>query len=419
MKKIGKIKNMAASFSEVSEQVNGSSRLSRFVWQAVELPLECVILLIGGMTLAVTGCLLFAVASGNLPYYENGFFGLLLVVFSLQTITLGKTPFGEMRRSRRLLGFGLAVGAIGIVTGVIPALLAPLPRMLLFFCFGLGGSAQLLRLYHDETRLRVWLQYGGIFRHLAWACSSVYSLSAIVGLLLLIQPPLPTSLTATILFLFGCSVLCLAGVLRLVYRVYPASPASIAADAGLTFEQSMLLFTGVFMVLLGLLLVPVSLGLLPFAANAQLGLLMIIFALQMLAVGNTPIGPFPRRSWFMVSLGLLFALPGIISCSIPHLLVAPLTVLVGVLNLLGGLLPLGSGLLSTAGTGAGNAVHPLLKNLTRTQLLLNLLSILFGASMLVPGIIPGLLSGVILALNGGVLLYLLRLLICLAVLAQK
>lgn len=39
--------------------------------------------------------------------------------------------------------------------------------------------------------------------------------------------------------------------------------------------------------------------------------------------------------------------------------------------------------------------------------------------MLVPGIIPGLLSGVILALNGGVLLYLLRLLICLAVLAQK
>ena len=173
------------------------------------------------------------------------------------------------------------------------------------------------------------------------------------------------------------------------------------------------------MVLLGLLLVPVSLGLLPFAANAQLGLLMTIFALQMLAAGNTPIGPFPRRSWFMVCLGLLFALPGIVSCVIPCLLVAPLTFFVGVLNLLGGLLPLGLGLLHPVAPTSGNAVHPLLKKLSRTQLLLNLLSILFGASMLVPGIIPGLVTGVVLALNGGMLLYLLRLLLSIAALGAK
>ena len=396
-----------------------SSWLRRFFWQAAELPLESVILMIGGMALAVTGGLLFVVAGGSLPYYENGLFGLLLVVYSLQTISLGKTPFGELRRSRRLIGFGLAVSCIGIATACIPGLFGPLPRLLLAACFGLGGAVQFIQLYQDETRLRVWLKIGGDLRRLAWACASVYGLSALTGLLLWLAPPLPTTVSAILLLLFGAAAIHLAAVLRRVYHAYPAADPTQTAKDGLTFNHCMLLFTGAFMVLLGLLLVPVSLGLLPFAANAQLGLLMTIFALQMLAAGNTPIGPFPRRSWFMVCLGLLFALPGIVSCVIPCLLVAPLTFFVGALNLLGGLLPLGLGLLRPAAPTSGNAVHPLLKKLSRTQLLLNLLSILFGASMLVPGIIPGLVTGVVLALNGGMLLYLLRLLLLIAALGAK
>ena len=39
--------------------------------------------------------------------------------------------------------------------------------------------------------------------------------------------------------------------------------------------------------------------------------------------------------------------------------------------------------------------------------------------MLVPGIIPGLVTGVVLALNGGMLLYLLRLLLSIAALGAK
>ena len=44
---------------------------------------------------------------------------------------------------------------------------------------------------------------------------------------------------------------------------------------------------------------------------------------------------------------------------------------------------------------------------------MNLLTILFGASMLVSNLIPGLVIGVILAANGCVLLYLLHILIVL------
>ena len=388
-----------------------SKRLDRFLFEKADIPLESVILLIGGMALAVTGGLLFPVSTGRLPYYENGFFGLLLIVFALQTITLGKTPFGDMRRSKFLLFFGVVVAIIGIITCFIPGLFGPLPRILLFVCFGLGGMLQLLQASLDITKMRTWMQFGGVFHRLLFACVSVYGLSILAGFLLWTQPSLPTSITATIMLLFGFAVIYLGGVLRLVYRIYPEAESSRNDPSGLSFDHSMLLLTSVFMILLGTLLIPVNLGLLPFAENAQLGLLMIIFAIQMLASGNTPIGPFPHRSLFMVGCGFLFAAVGIVSCVIPNVLVAPLTFLVGVLNILGGLIPLGKRLLLLAQPTNESAVHPLLQKLSRTQLTMNLLSIMFGTSMFVPGIVPGLVIGAILAANGGVLLYLLRILV--------
>ena len=54
-----------------------------------------------------------------------------------------------------------------------------------------------------------------------------------------------------------------------------------------------------------------------------------------------------------------------------------------------------------------------MKKLQATTLIMNLLTILFGISMLVSNFIPGLIIGVILAANGGVLLYLLKILITL------
>ena len=396
-----------------------SKRLDRFLFEEADLPLESVILLIGGMALVVTGGLLFSVSAGRLPYYENGFFGLLLIIFALQTITMGKTPFGDMHRSNSLLFFGVVIASIGIITCFIPGLFGRLPRILLFVCFCLGGILQLLQAYLDKTKMRTWMKLGGVFRHLLFACVSVYGLSILAGFLIWTQLPLPTSLTVTIMLLFGFAVIYLGGVLRLVYRVYPEAESSRNDQFGLSFDHSMLLITSVFMILLGTLLIPVNLGLLPFSENAQLGLLMIIFAIQMLASGNTPLGPFPHRSLFMVGCGVLFAALGIVSCVIPNILVVPLTFLVGVLNIIGGLIPLGKRLFLLAQPTNESSVHPLLQNLSRTQLTMNLLSIMFGTSMFVPGIVSGLVIGAILAANGGVLLYLLRLLVAIAALGKE
>jgi hypothetical protein len=150
---------------------------------------------------------------------------------------------------------------------------------------------------------------------------------------------------------------------------------------------------------------------LPFSGSAQLGLLMVLFSVQMLAFGSTPVGAFPR-TWLVVLLGLLFAALGIISCVVPLILVPFLTLLIGLLNLAGG----GAGLFKTVMPLMKNFKQkcpavPILIKLTVTQIAMNLVSILFGTSMLVSGLLPGWVVGVILTANGAVLLYLMYLLV--------
>ena len=381
------------------------------IFKKADLPLEVVILLVGGMTLLISGALLFAVSAGVLPYYENGLYGLLLVVFALQTILLGKTPFGDMRRSTPLLAVGSVIAAVGIATCFIPDLLGQTPRMLLWVCFGAGGFLLLLQMLLDRNKFRSWAKYGGVFRHLILGCVAVYLLSMLIGLLIWGKNLLTTPATAFAVLIFGAAVVYLALVLRKIYRTYPEAEKLRQEGVGLSTEHSMLLLMGIFMILLGMLLIPVNLGMLPFSGSAQLGLLMVMFAIQMLASGNTPIGPFPR-SWLMILLGLLFAALGIVSCILPEALVPLLTVLVGVLNILGGAITLGKMVFSNPRKpGEPRVPRPaILTKLFATQLIMNLLSIMFGTSMLCAHLIPGLAIGVILASNGGVLLYLLHIL---------
>jgi hypothetical protein len=381
------------------------------ILEKTDLPLEAAILLIAGMTMLITGALLFPVSAGLLPYYENGLYGLLLVMFALQIITLGKTPFGDMRRSRLLLAAGVLIAAVGIVACFIPDVLGRLPRMLLFLCFGPGGFLLLLQMCLAKDKLRTWVKYGGILRHLIPACGAVYVLSMLIALLLWKQSLLTTPATAMVLLIYGVAIVYLAFVLRKVYGMYPDAEKPGSGGVGISTDQAMILLMGIFMLLLGMLLIPVNFGLLPFSGSAQLGLLMVIFAVQMLASGNTPLGPFPR-SWLMISLGLLFASLGIVSCIIPEILVSQLTVLVGVLNILGGVITLwkiGIPRLRRS-EGPDGPASRALTGLFAAQLTLNVLTILFGASMLVSNLIPGPVIGVILAANGCVLLYLLHIL---------
>ncbi|HNV36973.1 MAG TPA: DUF308 domain-containing protein [Rectinema sp.] len=378
-----------------------------------KLPFEIVMLIIAAVIILITGAMLFPVYSGTLPYYENGLYGLLLIIFALQTITLGRTPFGDTPRSRLLLVVGLLIAIIGMVTSLIPISIS-FSRVLLFLCLGPGGLLLFLQMLFIKDKLKSWVKYGGIFRHLIFACSAVYILSMVIALLLWKQNLLTTPMTAVVILFFGTAVFYLATVLGKIDRTYPEAAKNPIGDIKLSIEQTMILFTSIFMIIIGVLLIPVNLGMLPFSSSAQLGILMVIFAIQMLAFGNTPIGPFPR-TWPMIGLGILFAVLGAISCIIPGILVSVLTILVGILNILGGIIALTKMLPkgSKQKTEPREPIPPILKKLFATQLTLNLLQILFGTSMLIPGKVPGMVIGVILAANGGVLSYLLSILVTL------
>ena len=381
------------------------------MFKDADLDLEVILLFLAGMTVGVAGILLFPVSTGAIPYYENGLYGLLLFFFALQMVALGKTPFGDMRRSRGLLAAGVLVAAVGIVTCFVPDILGTVPRLALAACFGLGGLALLLQMFLSPDKYPAWAKHGGILRGLAPACGAVYLLSMSIGLLVWKHDLLSVRMTAVTVLVYGAAILALGFLLRKVYRLYPEAAKIPAGESGLSIDKAMILLTGVFMVILGVLLVPVNLGLIPFSGSAQLGLLVVILAIQMLASGSTPIGPF-RRTWLMILLGFPFAALGVISCIIPGILVPHLTLLIGVLNVTGGVLGLKRTVapMLARGEGPRDPVPPVLARLTAVQVTMNLVSILFGASMLIANLIPGRIIGVILAANGGLLLYLLHIL---------
>jgi len=389
-------------------------RIRDFFLSQAQLPLETAILLIAGLMATLTGIFLFPVGTGALPYYENGLYGLFLFIFALQMLTLGKTPFGDVSRSIPVIVIGIGIAITGIVTCFIPDLLSHIPRLLLFICFAPGGALLLLQMIFSKDKLRNWLRLGSLFRHLIFSCAAVYLLSILIGWLVLMSPKIDVAITALFVLTFGIAILYLAVVLRKVYLTYPEAETKDPGTGILSTDKMLLLVIGLFMVVLGALLIPVSLGQLPFAGSAQLGLLMVIFSIQMLALGSTPIGAFPR-SRAMILVGFVFAGLGIISAVIPGILVGPLTLLIGLLNLFGGAISLGKMVFSKSQTPAGSpqTVLSVLRRLFITQLALALLSIMFGTSMLIPSLLPGLFVGVILFANGCLLLYLIYILISL------
>ncbi|VBB45583.1 conserved membrane hypothetical protein [uncultured Desulfatiglans sp.] len=377
------------------------------LFQAADLSMEVVILLFGGMAMLILGILLFPVYAGVLPYYENGLFGLLLVIFAFQIVAMGKTPFGDFKRNGPVMFCGITVAAVGIVTCFIPDLLGNVPRMLLTLLFGVGGLFLLLQMVLVKDKARLWRTYGGIFNYLIVACCTVYLVQILIAVLIFKPNLVPGSLVASAALLYGLALVYLACVLQKISRRHP--PAGQASDSatGLSLDNAMLLMMGVFMLLLGLLLLPVNLGLIPFSPSAQLGLLMVLFGIQMLAVGSTPIGAF-ERSWLVILLGFVFGGLGIVSCIIPGILVVALTFMVGVLNIAGGIVTIAKvSLPLLKERKSGGPIPPIRIKIDSALLLMNILTILFGTTMLVSNLIPGLILGAILAANGCVLLYLL------------
>jgi hypothetical protein len=383
-----------------------------------DFTLESVILLVLGIFMGLFGLLLLSITTGALPYAPDSTYGLFLVIVALQVITMGKTPLGDVRRTWFVILLGIAAGIVGMLACFIPGLLSSIVRLLGGTLLTLGGAALLVQLFLHKDKAALWLRVPGVLRQLTAACGLVYLLAFLLGLVTLVPALTSDTLTAVILIAAGTALFWLAWCIEAVTKQYPKAPGQPPAksksllfrDAPLPLTIALLLFLGVLLALLAVLLVPVNLGLLPFSPDGQLGLLLVIMAIQILAMGETPLGQF-RRSYLLVVFGLAFVAMGAYSCIVPGILTDLLRIMLGLLNLIGSLVLLAGRIvpmvLAMRTPSPGPAVLPApVRNLLITQTALNIIGLLFGTSMLLPGFIPGLVVAAILFFNGLLLLLL-------------
>jgi hypothetical protein len=192
--------------------------------------------------------------------------------------------------------------------------------------------------------------------------------------------------------------------------------AGLSGDESLPLSQAILILLGMLLVFLGGLLFPVFLGLLPFSPDGQFGVMLTIMAIQMMALGDTPLGRY-RRSALMMLAGGAFAALGIVSSIVPGLLTGVIQVLLGLLNLSSGVLSLVKRVLPVLRERRSPASPPVfrppvVRRLSGTQTVLSVVAIGFGLSMLVPRLVPGpVIAGILIA--NGILLF------CLASLLRR
>jgi uncharacterized membrane protein HdeD (DUF308 family) len=381
-----------------------------------DLSLEVVILLILGVFMFLFGILLFKIHTGELPYAPDSTYGLFLIIVSFQIITMGKTPFGDLRRSWAILITGICTAIIGMAACFIPGYLTEIVRILVGVMLFVGGISLLLQLFTSEKKAKTWIKTSRLLQHLTIACGLVYGVAIILGLLTLVPGITTNPETAVLLIIYGISIFYLAGCIQKVGRVYPPEEDPELKNshpkdgfrflryASISLSLSVLIMLGVLLTLLGVLLFPINRGTIPFSPDGELGLLMVIMAIQMTALGETPMGGY-KRSWLLVIIGIVFATLGAFSCIVPGILTNMLQTLLGTLNILGGVIlllkrfiPILQGIRHPPSEPV--TVPSLVKKMMVTQTVLNFVAIAFGVSMLIPGFIPTMFVPGIVIING-------------------
>lgn len=387
-----------------------------------DLSMEVVILMVFGVFMLLFGFLLFEIHTGALPYTPDSTYGLFLVIVSFQIITMGKTPFGDLRRSWALIIIGICTAILGMVACFIPGYLSGVIKTLIGIILFTGGITLLLQLFISKKRAKTWMKIPGILQQLTIACGIVYVITIISGLITLIPSITTDSITAVILIIYGISFFYLSWCIHNVSKAYPTEEPrnltlnkskgllSLFNEANLPLGSAILLVLAVLLTLLGILLFPVANGLIPFSPDGQLGLLLFIYAIQIMALGETPIGQY-KRSRLMIIIGLVFATLGIFSCIVPGILTGIIKILIGLLSIIGGFILLIKRFLPQAYETNDSKVKkvnipPIVKKLIITQTLMNIVAIVFGFSALAGGLLPGQVVAGMLVIYGLILLVL-------------
>lgn len=396
--------------------------LSPAPFRAADLTLDSVVLLVLGMFLLIFGLLQPGILTGAIPYNPDSSYGLLLVILSLQMLTLGKTPVGTVRRSWLVVLMGIGLSVPGTIACFIPGFLGGGIRELVGMIMTAGGIILFLQLSGSRGKAVRWFRISRSLRHLTVACGLVYLAETFFGLITLFPGNLSEPYLAPVSIVFGLTLFYLSGSLQLVSQEYTGklglsaeTPWCLLRDATLPTREAIMLLSGVIFLLFSILLIPVGYGIIPFSRDSQFGLLMIIMAIQVLALGKTPVGEY-QRSWPLMVIGIGLVSLGICCCIVPGYVSGWVLFPLGAWNICTGSLGLvrmaGRGIRSTpvSGRNPGSA-RTGSRKIPVIVFSLYLLSIIFGLNLILPALIPGPVILFVLALLGILLLALTYLLL--------
>lgn len=383
----------------------------------IDISIEVVLLVVGGVFFLLFGALLFLIDRGVLPYSEGSMYGIFVVLVSMQVITMGKTPFGDVLRSRLVVFIGILTAMIGTLAIFYPVHLSATIRILAGLIVLIAGTFGMLQLFTSKDKARKWMKVPGILQELTAACALVYGIEILLGIITLRPGIMPNPLTAVFLLIFGTSLFFLARCIHKATRRYistdakrvldPSKPESrffLLKETSLTVGNSFNLYQGSLLILLGALVLLMILGIIPsFNSDGQLGLLLVLTSIQLLALGEF-MGSELSRSWPAIALGILFAATGFFSCIVPGILSGVIQPLIGLQNVLSGVLVLAT---KTVGPMVYQifqppaepvALPPIVRRLALVLTATGIVTILFGINMLAPLLLPGLLGMVAYAL---------------------
>ena len=131
---------------------------------------------------------------------------------------MGKTPFGDLRRSWLLIIIGIATAILGMIACFIPGILSEIVRILVGIILFAGGIALILQLYTSKEKAKTWMKNPGILQQLTLACSIVYILMIILGFITLLPGITTDYQTAVFLIIYSISIFYLAWCIQLVSR---------------------------------------------------------------------------------------------------------------------------------------------------------------------------------------------------------
>ena len=367
-----------------------------------------VLLPVIGLIMFVISAVLLMVTDNTVSLYEGGVFGLLLIIGGLYLQIAGRARIRSANLEIPVLLPGMIVTITGYCACFIPTILGRIPQFLVLvllifgvvilisFLIQIRESSQ-RREHHDYRSINLFTAICGV------TCTLAIMLALMIGMNIWWSPPLTTGFSVVVFLSLSMALLSLTIILQKVIQI--SFNSEIKPDNPyLTPDTVVGIQYGFYMFILGCLLIPVNLGLLPYSLNAMNGTLVVLFGVQVLVSGKMTTFTFRRTRFFFVA-GMALVAGGTCAIIIQDTMVLPLAYVISVFIILGGLYLLYIIFRLNRNTEKP-ALKPKGKNLYLLLSLLFLaivtavLMIVFGLSMVITNLIPGMILAYILICFG-------------------